>query len=171
MKSVLVVLTLIAAALTLRAEVVLEYEDPKTFKDFEYAQTRKLIEVEFFSKRVSGHLEKAAEKALPEGSKLILRFLDIDLAGGFEPWQSIPLDDVRMLKDRYPPEVKLAYQVEDNAGKVLVEGVESLRDRGYLDSGRTIRSSNDTFHHEWRMIERWIRVKLRKEVNKQLESK
>ncbi|MCB1124211.1 MAG: DUF3016 domain-containing protein, partial [Verrucomicrobiae bacterium] len=80
--------------------------------------------------------------------------------GGFEPWQRIPLNDVRMLKDRYPPSVKFRYVLENENGNRLAEGEVSLRDTSYLLDSTRIISSTDTFHYERRMIEHWIRSKL-----------
>lgn len=145
---------------SLWSEVVLTFDDPKTFGDFEYSQTRRIIPVEFFKERVETHLQKALEKTFPKGAVLKIHFMDIDLAGGFEPWQRIPLNDVRMLKDRYPPSVKFRYVLENENGNRLAEGEVSLRDTSYLLDSTRIISSTDTFHYERRMIEHWIRSKL-----------
>ena len=92
----------LASTVSLGADVVLNFGDPKGFTDFEYAQTRRTITTEFFAKEIIVYLERAVEKVFPEGVVLTLDFQDIDLAGGFEPWQFIPLNDVRFYKSRYP---------------------------------------------------------------------
>lgn len=151
----------------LGGEVALTFEDPEVFTDFEYAQTRKTIATEFFNKNVQGRLEAAVEKAFPEGTVLELHFQDIDLAGGFEPWQPIPLDDVRIYKSRYPPSAEFSYRLMDGDGKVLAEGDKKLRDLGYEHRYSRLRGATDPFYYEWRMLERWIKtdlVKTAKEV-------
>ncbi|MCZ6674546.1 MAG: DUF3016 domain-containing protein [Verrucomicrobia bacterium] len=166
MRSTVIIISFLVAATSLKAEVVLNFGDPEDFTDFEYAQTRRTIQPEFFSKNILGRLEKAVEKSLPDGVVLTLNFKDIDLAGRFEPWQRIPLNDVRMLKSRYPPSAEFSYRLVDENGKVLAEGDQTLKDLGYQDRYTRRTRATDPFYYEWRMLESWIKFKLLKEVEK-----
>jgi len=69
-----------------------------------------------------------ANDRLPAGDKLTMEFTDVDLAGDFEPWRGAQADDVRIVRDLYPPDYKFTWKVTDAAGKVLKEGTEDLRD-------------------------------------------
>jgi hypothetical protein len=150
----------------LGGEVVLNFDDPEEFTDFEYAQTRRTITTDFFSKNVMSRLDRALEKVLSEGVVLTLEFQDIDLAGGFEPWQPIGLDDVRMFKSRYPPGAEFSYRLVSGDGEVLAEGVKKLRDLGYEDRYSRRKGATDPFYYEWRMLERWIKTELVKQSQK-----
>lgn len=154
----------IVCSSSLWSEVILTFEDPESFSDFEYAQTRRTISTEFFGTKVVPYLEKALEKSFQQGAVLKIHFADIDLAGGFEPWQKIPLDDVRFYRNRYPPVVKFTYRLEDGSGKLLSEGEVLLRDYTYLDGSRLNKGVIDPFYHEHRMMDNWITTKLRKAV-------
>ena len=150
----------LSLASQLYGEVVLNFSEPEDFTDFEYAQTRRTITTDFFSKNVMHELDRAVAKALSEDAVLTLEFQDIDLAGGFEPWQPIGLDDVRIFKSRYPPSAEFSYRLVDGDGKVLAEGVKKLRDLGYEDRYSRRRGATDPFYYEWRMLERWIKTEL-----------
>jgi hypothetical protein len=164
MKGIQILGILIFLSHSLSAEVVLKFGDPEEFSDFEYAQTRRTISTEIFSKEIIRELERSLEKSFPEGAILTLDFQDIDLSGGFEPWQPIPLNDVRIYKDRYPPAAEFSFQLVDRNGVVLVEGDEKLKDLGYMDKYSRRRGVTDPFYYEWRMLERWIRSELKKEI-------
>ncbi|MDA0345781.1 MAG: DUF3016 domain-containing protein [Verrucomicrobia bacterium] len=164
MKRILLLGILIFISQTLSAEVILNFGDPEEFKDFEYAQTRRTISTEFFSKEIIRELQRSLEKSFSEGAVLTLDFQDIDLAGHFEPWQPTPLDDVRIFKDRYPPSAQFSYRLVDKNGVVLAEGNKELRYLGFQDGGSRRTGATDTFYYERRMLERWIRSELKKEV-------
>ena len=155
----------LGAVVGLRGEMVLTFGDPETFTDFEYSQTRETIGTEFFSKEVKRYLAKTVKKALPEGAVLTLEIQDIDLAGGFEPWQRFPLNDVRFFRGRYPPQAKFSYRVEDVEGNILAEGEKTLREFAYQErySGRI--GVRGAFYFEMRMLEDWIRRELAGELN------
>ncbi len=155
----------LGAVVGLRGEMVLTFGDPETFTDFEYSQTRQTIGTEFFSKEVKRYLAGTVKKALPEGAVLTLDIQDIDLAGGFEPWQRFPLNDVRFFRSRYPPMAVFSYRLEDGEGKLLAEGEKTLREFAYqeLYSGRI--GIRGAFYFERRMLEDWIRRELTSELN------
>ena len=74
MKAAATLFVLLLFVGSIHAEVVLNFGDPEDFTDFEYAQIRRTIETEFFSKNILGRLEKAVEKSFPDGVVLTLDF-------------------------------------------------------------------------------------------------
>ena len=143
-----------------RGEVAMTFADPKTFTDFEYSQTRQTIDPAFFSREIKRYLERVVEKAFPVGVALKLDFQDIDLAGGFEPWQRTPLNDVRFFRSRYPPMVVFFYRVEDEEGNLLAEGEKRLRELAYQERFSRGINSRRNFYYERRILEHWIRGEL-----------
>lgn len=164
MKRILLLGILIFTSERLSAEVILNFGDPEQFADFEYAQTRRTISTEFFSKEIIQELQRSLKKSFSEGAVLTLDFEDIDLAGGFEPWQRIPFDDVRIFKDRYPPSAEFSFRLVDKNGVVLAEGNKKLRDFGYQDRSSRRTGPTDPFYYERRMLERWIQNTLLKQL-------
>lgn len=164
MKIVILMAVVLATSISLGAEVVLTFGDSEDFTDFEYAHIRRTVDTEFFSENIVSRLNSAVENVFPEGAVLTLDFQDIDLAGGFEPWQRIPRDDVRMYKYRYPPSAEFSYRLVDNSGDLIAEGDAKLKDLGYLDRYSRRKGVADPFYYEWRMLERWIKTNLHKAV-------
>jgi hypothetical protein len=108
---------------------------------------------------LSGFIVRTARYYVPEGDKLTITFQDIDLAGEFEPWRGPEFDDVRIIKDIYPPAFKFAYKVTDAAGRVLKEGKEHIRDLNF--QMRITADRDDPLHYEKDILQDWMRQKLR----------
>ena len=60
-----------------------------------------------------------AESLLPPGHTLSMTFLDVDLAGDYEFWRGPNMQDVRIVKDIYPPRFLFRFEIKDADGKVL----------------------------------------------------
>ena len=164
MKRTAIILSLFFMVIGLDAKVNLTYEDPESFTDFEFSHTRETIDTDYFTKKIIRYLDRALEKKFPEGTVLSINFSNIDLAGRFEPWQDVPLDDVRIFKFNYPPAAEFTYRLEDSNGIVLAEGEASIRKLGFQDGGSRRSSSIDLYYYERRMLESWINRELVKEA-------
>ena len=160
-------MAILGATVGLRGDLALKFADPETFTDFEYSQTRRTIGTEFFSREIKRYLDRAVEKALPQGAVLTLEVQDIDLAGGFEPWQRFPLTEVRFFRGRYPPMTLFRYRVEDEKGNVLAEGKKRLREVAFQERYSRGINSRSNFYYERRMLEDWIRHELAAELGSQ----
>ena len=84
-------------------------------------------------------LEQLKDCLVTEGAKVVapdqrleIKVTDIDLAGDFEPWRGPELQNVRIVKDVYPPRVKLEFRLLAADGKVVNEGKRELQDLGFL---------------------------------------
>lgn len=160
MKSALLAMGILGATVGSHGEVAMTFADPKTFTDFEYSQTRQTIDPAFFSREIKRYLDRVVEEALPVGVVLQLDFQDIDLAGGFEPWQRFPLNDVRFFRSRYPPMAVFFYRVEDDGGNLLAKGEKRLRELSYQERYSRGINSRRNFYYERRMLEHWIEDEL-----------
>src|SRR5579885_338988 len=60
---------------------------------------------EEWMKRLSDHLRQRADAVLPPGDRLDVTIDDIKLAGDFEPWHGPDAQDIRFMKDLYPPRI------------------------------------------------------------------
>jgi len=110
-------------------------------------------------KELRTYIVERAEKVLPPGYKLSVTFLDVDLAGDYEPWRGPRLDDVRIVKDIYPPRFKLSFRVTDEAGAVVKEGQRQLSDLAFMS--RLTINRHDTLRYEKEMLNDWIRNDVR----------
>lgn len=109
-----------------------------------------------WEQQLGDHLRKSADRMLPPGEQLQVHVNDISLAGAFEPWHSSSAQDIRFLKDIYPPWMSVHYTLLAADGKVIREGDAKLRDGSYLQReppGYT----TDPLRYDKRMIDDWLR--------------
>ena len=99
-----------------------------------------------------------AERLLPAGERLDIRFLVIDRAGECEP---LPRSGgiIRVVREIYPPRITVHYRRTAADGRVLDEADRRLSNNGFLmDAGRL--NDNDPLRHERGMIDGWLRALL-----------
>jgi len=105
-----------------------------------------------------------AERVLPPGDRLDVTITDIKLAGAYEPWRGSRYDDVRIVKDIYPPRIDLKFVLSGADGRVIAEGERKLRDPGFLT--RTIANTSDPLRYEKRLLDEWLRNELTADARK-----
>lgn len=109
-----------------------------------------------YLKTLKAYIEDRAGKQLAPGEHLAIVVTDIDRAGNFEPWHGVRMQDVRIIKDIYPPRINLNFTLTDASGKVLREGSRKLRDPAFLsDSGYA--NNTDSLRYEKALLDRWLR--------------
>ncbi|MBA2079701.1 DUF3016 domain-containing protein [Rhodanobacter sp. PCA2] len=139
------------------ANVTVTYDQPEKF-----TETRKLRSLaptrldDGYLKTLKTYIETRAGKMLPPGDRLDIVVTDIDRAGSFEPWRRGTMQEVRIIKDIYPPRIDLHFRLLDASGKVIREGERKLRDPGFMSSGGAT-SSNDSLRYEKALLDRWLR--------------
>jgi hypothetical protein len=101
------------------------------------------------------HLVRRLAKVIPAGQKLSVTITDVDLAGDFEPWHGPQWDSVRVVKDIYPPTIKLDVLLVDEQGNVLKSGKRELRDLAFLMK-LTMGFRDDPLRHEKALLDDWI---------------
>src|SRR5580704_11045367 len=102
------------------------------------------------------HIEKRANKYIPAGQHLALRITDVKMAGNFEPWRGPRFDDIRIIKDIYPPRINLEFKLTDANGKILKEGKRHLTDINFL-STINMYFPDDTLRYEKQLLDDWFR--------------
>lgn len=118
-------------------------------------QSRGWMRPQEWQKSLADHLRKQAERALPAGQQLQVTIDDVKLAGAFEPWASPQAQDIRVLKDVYPPRMQLHYRLSSADGSVLKEGSAKLQDLGYLQRG--VIGASDPLRYDKRLLDDWLR--------------
>ena len=105
------------------------------------------------------HIVKQATRLLGPGQQLKITVTDVDLAGDFEPWHGAQWDEVRIVKDIYPPRIKLAFQLTDADGEILKKGDRDLTDMSFMSNLSIDRQ--DPLRHEKTLLEDWLRREFR----------
>jgi hypothetical protein len=132
-----------------------------------WAPTEKLTEVkdnqiqrgnlkpDEWQKMISDHMRKRADATLPAGQRLEVTIDDIKLAGAYEPWRGPNAQDIRVMKDVYPPRMDLHYRLLAADGSTIRDGEGKLRDMAYLQ--RSMPITTDPLRYDKRMIDDWLR--------------
>jgi hypothetical protein len=102
------------------------------------------------------HLRYRAERILPQDAHLHVTFTNVQLAGTYEPWRGPRWDDVRIIKDQYPPRIDLKFTLTGANGAVVKEGERKLRDPAFMQRG--ILNETDPLRFEKRMLDDWLRT-------------
>ncbi|HEX6833792.1 MAG TPA: DUF3016 domain-containing protein [Rudaea sp.] len=110
---------------------------------------------EEWQKQLADHIRAQADRMLPPSQRLEIAIDDIDLAGRFEPWRPAQAQDIRFMKDIYPPWAKLHFRLLDANGTTIREGSADLRDSSYLQ--RSMPTSTDPLRYDKRMFTDWLR--------------
>jgi len=136
--------------------VSVAWADPATFTElkasgnrFESAQGDWLIQL-------AKYMRKQADKQLAPGNKLALTIVDIQRAGRYEPWHGLDRQNIRMIRDIYPPRMTVKYRETDASGAVVAEGERKLTDMAFMVNSGMINDS-DPLRYEKRMIDSWLR--------------
>jgi hypothetical protein len=136
-----------------RAEVV--YVDPDKFTDVRDSYTGTDAGRDDLLDQLRDHVLDQARRKLPEGYKLFMSVTDVDLAGDFEPWRGPRWDDIRIVKDIYPPRMVFSFRLTDPTGRVVKEGNRDLRDNAFMMK-ITMAFRDDPLRHEKQMIDDWF---------------
>jgi len=108
---------------------------------------------------IRAFLVRQAAPLVPDGDTLTITFTNIDLAGEYEPWHGAQWDEIRIVKDIYPPAFKFTYQVTDGSGRVVKQGAEDIRDMSFMM--RTVIDTSDPLRYEKDILADWARSNLR----------
>jgi hypothetical protein len=100
------------------------------------------------------HLRRQADRILPPDQQLQVTIDDIKLAGSFEPWHGPNSQDIRFMKEIYPPRLTLHYKLLGPDGAVLREADAKLWDGAYLQ--KAIANSTDPLRYDKRLIDDWL---------------
>ncbi len=141
--------------------VAVQWTDPAQFTDLKFSGNRWEAARGDWVSQLAEHVRDAAARRLPEGDRLEVTITDIGRAGRYEPWHGMRMQDVRIMRDVYPPSMKLEFRQYGADGRLVAEGARELRDMSYLANAGTLARANDSLRFEKRMIDDWARMEFR----------
>lgn len=148
---VLIALAVASTALSAAAATVqVEYVKPESFADAGRGYVPK--ERDDNLEMLRRHLVEQADRRLARDQSLAVSVTDLDLAGDY-PHRGA--NEVRVVKEIYPPRIELRFRLTAADGKVVKEGTRSLRDTGFLIT-RGTRYENDGLRYEKTLLDRWL---------------
>jgi len=107
--------------------------------------------------QIRDYLLEQAKYYVPQGHMLSVTFMDIDMAGDFEPWRGPRFDDIRIVKDIYPPRIVLNFRLTDAEGNVVKQGKRELRDLAFMMK-ISMSFRDDPVRHEKALLDDWLRA-------------
>ncbi len=144
-------------ALEQEGPVQVRWTDPAEFAELRNNSNRWEAERGNWVYDLARYLRTTAAKQLAPGQTLDVTITDIKRAGDYEP-QHVRAQDIRIMKDIYPPRMTLDYVLKDAQGNVLKQATgEKLMDTGYLSTGAGLLSNSDPLRYEKRMLKDWLR--------------
>ncbi len=153
-----VALALACAMATAHADaprVRVDWTNPAGFSDVRQSMCRTRTNPEEWLGDLANYMQRRAERVIGAGQHLEVTFTDVMRAGVCEPWRGPRWDDVRIVKNIYPPSIDLHYVLTDADGTTLRKGEAKLSDLAYLNRGTP--NSNDPLRYEKRMLDSWLR--------------
>ncbi|MFC5526802.1 DUF3016 domain-containing protein [Rhodanobacter ginsengisoli] len=135
--------------------VDVHYKDPQHFSEARRSFGTHLIDADAYLKPLQAYIAQRASRILAPGQRLDIEVTDVDRAGEYEPWRGPRFQDVRIIKDTYPPRIDLNFTLYGADGKVLREGHRQLRDPAFLSNTSSVHQ--DPLRYEKSLIDRWLR--------------
>jgi hypothetical protein len=160
--------SLLAAPVPARAEsnpvsqVEVTYVSPEKFSDFKDSSMNTEKGREYLAAEFTKHIRRVAKEVLPAGDRLEVRFTDINLAGEYEPQHGPQYDDIRIMREIYPPRMRLDFRLLGADGKVVAEGARNLIDMNYQSNGRTF--DDDPLRYDKQLLTDWLHSEFRKKA-------
>ncbi len=108
---------------------------------------------------IRDYLVRRAQAYVPEGDKLTVTVTDVDLAGEVEPWRT-RAQDIRIIKEIYPPTIDLTFTLTDANGRVIKEGKRHLTDQTFTMNIN--QNPSDSRVYEKRLIADWLQREFHK---------
>lgn len=151
-------------ALQAEGPVSVQWNDPRTFTELRNSPNRFEAERGNWVEQLAEFARTTATKALQPGQTLDITLVDIKRAGDFEPWHGPRANDIRIMRDIYPPRITLDYTLKGADGQVLDQGQAALRDNGFLHGSTGRLSNSDPLRYEKQLIDDWVRRDLAKRI-------
>ncbi|MFC5437197.1 DUF3016 domain-containing protein [Rhodanobacter umsongensis] len=145
----------IASAATPPGNVSVRYRDPQHFTEAKRSFGVHLIKADDYLQPLQAYIAQRASRVLAPGQRLDIEVTDVDRAGEYEPWRGPRFDDVRVVKDIYPPRIDLDFTLYGADGKVLRQGHRELRDLSFLSHSSG--ADQDSLRYEKSLVDRWLR--------------
>ncbi|MGB6104381.1 MAG: DUF3016 domain-containing protein, partial [Pusillimonas sp.] len=142
-----------------QAPVTVQFIDPAQFAEIRDHSWESDKQNQAWMDDLRKHLERHAAHYLPPDTHLLVRFTDIKLAGDYEPWRRAAMNDVRVVRDIYPPRIDLSYQLTSSTGATIKQGSSQLRNPAFMMQAR--RYSGDPLGYEKSMLDDWLRTEFK----------
>lgn len=134
--------------------VHVHWTDPSAFAEVRDNACRSRPHPEEWLGDLAKYLQRRGADVLIDGQRLDITITDLRRAGACEPWHGPQTDDVRVIRDIYPPRIDLRFSLSATDGTPIREGDAHLRDAAFMHRGTLSRS--DPLRYEKRVLDDWL---------------
>jgi hypothetical protein len=137
-------------------EVAIQFVNPEKFTDFHIYGLDVQWSASFFASQISDDLKPTLNQKFP-GSKLTLRFTDINLAYNYQVSGRADRG-VRVVRRPITPErMSVFFLLQDRNGRTLASGSTRVTDTSSHNALARQRSGSELLYYEKQMLERWLK--------------
>ena len=135
--------------------VTVDWTNPAEFSEVRQSRCWRHDAPESWLKELARHVERRASHLLADGEQLAITLTDVRRAGDCEPGRAPRSDEIRVVRNIYPPRIVLRYVLADATGTRLREGEATLRDVAFLS--RAPLNASDPLRYEKSLLDNWLR--------------
>jgi hypothetical protein len=136
-------------------DVIVQFVHPEKFTDFSIYGRDYRWSTSYFAGEISRDLRPELKRKF-SGSKLTLRFTDVDLAGSYRT-SSRGGSGVRVTRgERAPARMSFDFLLEDRAGRTLASGSTRITDASHHSPVTRPQTGSGPLYYEKRMLKRWF---------------
>lgn len=155
LSSMLTAVMLAGASYAAAPSVKVDWTNPADFSEARQTRCWGIDRSQTWLTELARHVERRAARLLGDGERLTITFTDLRRAGDCEPGSAPHSDEIRIVRDIYPPRIELRYTLADADGARLREGEATLRDVAFLS--RSPLNASDPLRYEKNLLDRWLR--------------
>ena len=149
--------TMISNPVTESGVVKITWHDPQKYTDIDAAgELQSRFEQKVFA-TLTADLNKQASKVLKANEKLVLMVTNVDLAGDVRPTFGEVSNDIRVVKDIYPPRIAFSYKVMKDS-RVVLSGDEKLQDMFFMSGIQPL--VQRPYMYEASLLTHWFNKKI-----------
>lgn len=137
--------------------VTVTYHEPHQFTESRLAGFGHGYDHDQYLQKLQAFLVRRATPMLKPHQHLSITVTDIKLAGNYEPWHGPNWDNVRFMRDIYPPRIHLRFTLTGTDGQVLRQGSRKLIGLDYLNAYALAPGDTDPLRYDKALLDRWLR--------------
>lgn len=138
------------------ASVTVRYDHPDQFSEARESRFSQDVDRDYLQK-LRAFLVRRATPMLEPGEHLTITFTNIKLAGSYEPWLGPMWQDVRFMRDIYPPRFDFSFRLTGPDGGIVREGTRKLNGLGYLYTLPPATGISGPLHYDKALLAQWLR--------------
>jgi len=138
------------------ATLVVTFAHPEKFTDLKSSMSDFDKDRASLLEEIRDYLVDQAPSYLGGGQAFAITFTDIDMAGDFEPTRGASLQDVRIVREIWPPRITLEFSLKNADGAVAASGTRNLTDLNFMSTIPVTVFRDDRLRHEKMLLHNWL---------------